>query len=212
MEKPCVAGILPTELTESVLLSMRCFSLACLSLALALASVTPAHALDLAGVQVANRANQGSLSLVLNGAGLRNFLLFDIYVLALYLPEPAHDARSVLDRDTPRQVRITLLHEVSADHNVELLRRGLDANNSPQTLAAIQGKVQQFLDLIRHMGTFPKGSVIQLDYLPGAGTQVWLNHHLAGNFAGEAFNRAILKIWLGDHPVQQSLKAALLGE
>ena len=62
------------------------------------------------------------------------------------------------------------------------------------------------------IGAFPKGSVIQLDYLPGTGTQVWLNHRLAGSFAGEVFNRALLKIWLGDHPVQQSLKAALLGE
>ena len=205
-------GILPTEFTESAVLPMRYFSSVCLSLALAFASVTPAHALDLAGVRVASRASQGNLSLVLNGAGLRSFLMFDIYVLALYLPEPVHDAHSVLDNDMPRQVRITLLHDVSADHNVELLRRGLDANNSAQTLAAIQGQVEQFLDLIHHMGSFPKGSVIQFDYLPSAGTQVWLNHHLAGSFAGEAFNRAILRIWLGDHPVQPSLKAALLGE
>ncbi len=176
-----------------------------------MALAMPARALNLAGVQVKERASQGSGSLVLNGAGLRHFLWFDFYVLALYLPEPVHEARSVLDLDVPRQVRITLLHEVSADHNVELLRRGLDANNSPQTLAAIEGQVERFLGLVRHMGTFPKGSVIQFDYLPGTGTQVWLNHHLAGSFAGETFNRAILRIWLGEHPVQASLKAALLG-
>lgn len=158
------------------------------------------------------QARLGDFHLVLNGAGLRRFLMFDFYVLALYLPEPMHDAHSVLERDAPRQIRITLLHDVSADHDVKLLKRGLDANNSPKTLAAIQGQVGQLLDLIRHMGSFPKGSVIQFDYLPGAGTQVWLNHHLAGNFAGDTFNRAILRIWLGDHPVQQSLKAALLGE
>ena len=191
---------------------MRLIARLCLSLLPLLPGlVTPAHALDLDGVQVADRASQGSASLVLNGAGLRSFLLFDIYVLALYLPEPVHDAPSVLERDTPRQVRITLLHDVSADHNVELLKKGLDANNSPQTLTAIQGQVEQFLDLIRHMGAFPRGSVIQLDYQPGTGTQVWLNHRLAGSFPGEAFNRAILRIWLGDHPVQPSLKAALLG-
>ena len=191
---------------------MRLPSLARASVLFFLALTGPAHAFDLAGVKVAEQARQGDSHLVLNGAGLRSFLMFDFYVLALYLPEPTHDARSVLARDIPRQVRITLLHDVSADHNVELLKRGLDANNSPQTLAAIQGQVEQFLDLIHHMGSFPKGSVIQLDYLPGAGTQVWLNHHLAGSFAGEDFNRAILRIWLGDHPVQQSLKAALLGD
>ena len=191
---------------------MRILSRVCLSLTLPIWSLAaPTHAMDLDGVRVENRASLGGLSLVLNGAGLRRFIVFDVYVLALYLPEPVHDAHSVLDRDMPRQVRITLLHDVSADRNVELLRKGLDANNSPQSLTAIEGQVEQFLDLIRHMETFPKGSVIQLDYLPGEGTQVWLNHHLAGSFAGEAFNRAILRIWLGDHPVQQSLKTALLG-
>ena len=188
---------------------MRLLSRVCLSLSLLLTG--PAHALVLDGVNVENHASLDGQSLVLNGAGLRRFILFDIYVLALYLPAAVRDARSVLDRDTPRQVRITLLHDVSAEHNVELLRKGLDANNSPQNMLAIQGQVEQFLDLIRHLESFPKGSVIELDYLPGVGTEVWLNHHLAGRFAGEAFNRSILKIWLGDHPVQQSLKTALLG-
>ena len=95
--------------------------------------------------------------------------------------------------------------------NVELLKRGLEANNGPRTLTAIQDQAMQFLDVIRHLGTFPKGSVIQMDYLPGAGTQLWVNHHLAGSFSGVTFNRAILRVWLVDYPVQQSLKAALLG-
>ena len=171
-----------------------------------------AQDMDLAGVPIPSHASQGSHSLVLNGAGVRSFLLIDIYVLALYLPEPVRDEQTVLDRDIPREVRLTLLHDVSADHNVELLKRGLEANNDPQTLVAIQEQVTQFLELIRHVGNFSKGSVIQLNYLPGKGTQLWLNHHLAGNFAGESFNRALLRIWLGDHPVQPSLKAALLGK
>lgn len=192
---------------------MRLRSLLATGLLLLLPALpAPASSLDLAGVPVPGHASQGSLNLVLNGAGVRSFLLIDIYVLALYLPEPAQDAQTVLDRDIPREVRLTLLHDVSADHNVELLKRGLEANNDPQTLASIQEQVAQFLELIRRVGNFTKGSVIQLDYLPGTGTQLWLNHRLAGSFAGESFNRALLRIWLGDHPVQPSLKAALLGK
>jgi long-chain acyl-CoA synthetase len=28
---------------------------------------------------------------------------------------------------------------------------------------------------------------------------------------GDAFNRALTRVWLGDHPAQASLKAAMLG-
>jgi hypothetical protein len=62
------------------------------------------------------------------------------------------------------------------------------------------------------MGKIAKGGVVQLDYLPDVGTRVWLNQRLLGTVAGEAFNRSVLKIWLGDHPTQADLKKALLGE
>lgn len=188
-------------------------SLRLASALLALAALTPpARGLELAGVPVAHQASQGAFSLTLNGAGVRSFLLFDLYVLALYLPEPERNAQAVLERDAPCEVRLMLLRDVSADRNVDLLKRGLEGNNSPQTLAAIRDQVTAFLDLLRRVGSFPKGSVIRLDYEPGPGTQLWVNERLVGNFAGEAFNRAILRVWLGDHPVQASLKAALLGQ
>lgn len=182
-----------------------------LGFVLLMGGVEPARALNVEGVQVDDRATVGNRSLLLNGAGVRRFWLFDMYVAALYVPEPITNAAGVLDRDIPKEVSITLLHEVSADNNVDLLTRGLEANNSPQTLNAIRDDMQRFLGLVRQTGTFPKGSVIHLDYLPGTGTEVWLNHRRLGSFAGEVFSRAIFAIWLGDHPVQQSLKKALLG-
>ena len=48
--------------------------------------------------------------------------------------------------------------------------------------------------------------------MPGSGTQVSLNGERRGSpIAGEDFYRAILKIWLGEVAVDNSLKKALLG-
>ena len=49
------------------------------------------------------------------------------------------------------------------------------------------------------------------DYLPGTGTQISLNGRLLGTIAGVDFNRALLRIWLGNVPVQADLKKAMLG-
>jgi hypothetical protein len=152
------------------------------------------------------------VDLVLNGAGLRNFMFFDVYVMALYLPKRVTDANSVLKQDLPRRLQITFLRDVLTERDVDFLMDGLVENNTQEELAVIQGQLDHFLRIVRAMGKIAKGGVVQLDYLPDVGTRVWLNQRLLGTVAGEAFNRSVLKIWLGDHPTQADLKKALLGE
>jgi hypothetical protein len=56
-----------------------------------------------------------------------------------------------------------------------------------------------------------KGDVILLDYLPGAGTRVTVRGDDKGTIAGVDFNRALLRIWLGEQPADSALKKAMLG-
>jgi hypothetical protein len=150
--------------------------------------------------------------LVLNGAGIRNYLFFDIYRIALYLPQRDSDVRQVLRNEVPRRVQITLLRDISAERDIGFLMAGLEDNNSAEELAAIQGAIDQFMNLIRRMGKVPKGQIVQLDYHPSYGTRVWLNSRLLGVVPGAVFNRSLLKIWLGDNPIEKALKRALLGD
>jgi hypothetical protein len=109
-------------------------------------------------------------------------------------------------------VSITFLREVSTERDVEYLLDSLRENNTPEELAPMRERIEQFLGLIRAEGTLAKGSVVQLDYLPRVGTRVWLNQRHVGTVPGADFNRAVLKIWLGERPTQESLKRALLGK
>lgn len=197
--------------TRRRLFPARSTRVAGLCLAMALASgQTLADQRSVANLE--SRASLEGVDLVLNGAGLRNFLFLDVYVMALYLPKRLSDANAVLKQDLPRSVKITLLRDVSAERDVGFLMAGLEANNTPDELAAIHVQLEQFLRLMRALGTIAKGSVLQLDYLPNVGTRVWLNQRLLDTVPGAAFNRSVLKIWLGDQPTQENLKKALLGE
>jgi hypothetical protein len=56
-----------------------------------------------------------------------------------------------------------------------------------------------------------KGMTIALDWT-GSETRVLVNGQPAGKpIAGEDFYGALLRIWLGEQPVQDDLKRALLG-
>lgn len=157
------------------------------------------------------RVRLEGIELQLNGAGYRNYLFLDIYQVALYLPRRLADPRAVLGDDMPRRIRIALLRDISAERDAEFLLGGLEDNNTPAELAAIRPQLDHFLALIRTLGTVPKDSVVLLDYLPRVGTRVWLNQRLLETVPGAAFNRAVLKIWLGEQPIQENLKKALLG-
>ncbi|MDD5366076.1 MAG: chalcone isomerase family protein [Gallionellaceae bacterium] len=180
---------------------------ACLLLAI------PASGQDVAvdGLPVAEYANLAGHDLQLNGAGLRTIWGFHIYVAALYLPEKAHSASDILAQDQPRRMQITLLRGVTTEQNLEALKNGLIANNSPAEMAAIDADVEHFLGLLRQLHELSAGTVIRFDYLPGLGTQVRVGERDFGRIPGARFNQAILRIWLGEDPIQVSLKKALLG-
>lgn len=124
---------------------------------------------------------------------------FSVYQAALYLPEPMRDVARVLDERTPRRLHVTLLRDTTTEQNLDALRAGLEDNNSAAELEVIKAEIELFFTLI------------QLDYQPQTGTVLSIGGRTLGRIPGERFNRAVMKIWLGERPIQASLKRALLG-
>ena len=101
--------------------------------------------------------------------------------------------------------------DVDADQLLEALRAGLSDNNSQAELDAIKPQVEQFAMIFRSVGAARAGQMIGIDYTPADGTVIRLDGVVKGTIAGEAFNKALFNNWLGERPVQESLKKALLG-
>jgi long-chain acyl-CoA synthetase len=180
-------------------------SVACLPLA--------AVAAEVEGVQVPDRVrlSDPGPELVLNGAGVRTRFFFRVYVGALYLAQKSTVARAVIDDPGAKRMALHMLRELSAEQFVGALEDGLKNNHSAAELAGLEPQVQQLRTIFDAVKTAKPGDVIYIDYLPDAGTRITVNGAVQGVIAGGDFNRALLRIWLGDDPADSDLKKGLLG-
>jgi Chalcone isomerase-like len=184
---------------------MRHFIFAIASL-LAAASLP---AIELAGAKIDDKASVGGQELVLNGAGIRTRAIFKVYVGCLYLPAKAGDLAGVLAKG-PRRIQLSILRSLTAEQLSDALVDGLKDNNSTDELAAVKTQTAELVTTMKSFTEVKEKDVVTLDFVDGA-TKIGLNGAAKGSIAGEAFNRALTKIWLGDHPVQADLKKAMLG-
>lgn len=175
----------------------------------AFAASVPALAGEVGGVRLDERATVGGRELVLNGAGVRTRAIFRVYVGSLYLPQKAATPLAVLEL-APRRVQLNLLRNLTADQFVDALMEGLQDNTAPEDLQTLKPQTDELVKVMRSLGQAKEGSVITLDYVDGA-TRISQDGAPRGTIPGEAFNKALFRIWLGDKPVQADLKKAMLG-
>jgi chalcone isomerase-like protein len=168
-----------------------------------------AGAAEVGGVKLEDKISLDGHELVLNGAGIRAKLFLKIYVLGLYLPQPAKDVPAVFAK-APRRIQMNMLRALSADQIVDALLDTMQDNNTPAELAAVKAQTDQLASLIRAFKEVKEKDIITLDFIDG-GTRLGWNGRSYGTIPGEAFNQALSRIWLGDKPVQADLKKTLLG-
>ena len=175
------------------------------------AAVVTATAAEVAGVKVEDKTHVGASDLTLNGAGLRKRLFFQVYVIGLYLPQKSTSAAAILEQPGAKRVAIHMLRDVGADDFSAALADGIRANHSEAEAKALEPRVQQLAAVMAELKEAKKGMSINLDWT-GSETQVVVQGKPAGKpIAGADFYKALLRIWLGDQPVQDDLKKALLG-
>jgi hypothetical protein len=93
------------------------------------------------------------------------------------------------------------------------MQEGLAENHSAAEMATLKDRLGQFSDVMLTIGEAKTGTLIVIDWIPETGTRLTVSGQVKGkDIAGEGFYRALLKIWLGDKPVQDDLKQALLGK
>jgi len=147
--------------------------------------------------------------LKLNGAGIRTKFFFKIYVGALYLPEKQNSAQAILKSAKANRVLMHFLYdEVEKKKLVDAWVEGFEDNVDAKTFSALKDRLNKFNQMFSDMH---KGDVVLLDYIPGKGTRVMIKGDVKGTIEGDDFNRALLSVWLGEEPVTEALKDAMLG-
>jgi long-chain acyl-CoA synthetase len=176
----------------------------------ALLAVPGLHAAEVAGVKVDDRIRVGTNELVLNGAGLRSKLFIKVYVGALYVGQKATTPAAIYDSPQPRRMVMRMMRDLDAETLSSALDDGLKSNHSPAELAELKTQADQLSAIMKGIGKASEGDTIGIDF-SADGVAVSLNGEARGKVAGAGFAKALLKVWLGDKPVDASLKKALLG-
>lgn len=187
--------------------------LAGLLLALACLAATPAWAVrEVRGVKFADSSPLAGQVLQLNGVGVRVKVIVDVYAAGLYLPRKDTSAANIFDMHGPKSMHIVLLRDLTGEDFADAMVKGFRKNNSDSDNAKYLPRIEAIRDTMLTFGSVKKGTSIHIDFVPGAGTRALIGGVQKGNdIPGEDFYAALLKIWLGNHPVDTSLKEDLLG-
>lgn len=178
-------------------------------LALLMFNMGMAQAKDISGLTLTEQLQLAGQTLTLNGAGIRSKFVFDIYIGALYLKLTTNDPQQAINMPGPKRVLMHFLYdEVEKQKLTDGWTEGFENNLTQQEFLKLKPRLDNFNSLFV---TVKKGDEILLDYEPDKGTSVIINKQLTGTIKGEDFNRALLKIWLGDEPADSDLKSAMLG-
>jgi hypothetical protein len=182
-------------------------------LGLALAAViAPTRAARIADQEFVERIRVAETELKLNGVGVRQVLWIKGYAAGLYMVEKAHTQQQALAVKGPKRIQMRMLLEVEAKEFVKAIDVGMRRNNSPAEFDAMQPRIEQFDRTILAMGTVKQGDVVDLDFVPASGLVISRNGALQGTpIPGEDLYAGLMKIFIGDLPVDQRLKAGLLG-
>ncbi|MDE2430012.1 MAG: chalcone isomerase family protein [Burkholderiales bacterium] len=172
-----------------------------------------AMAVEIAGVKVDETAHVGNMDLKLNGAGIRYKAIFKVYVAALYLKDKKTTVPEVLAASGARRVTIVMLRDVSNEEFGRGFMAGIHQNTERAEKAKLTSQFLRFGELFASVPELKKGDVMTNDWIPGVGTVVALNGKKMGDpYPDISFYNALLRIWLGEKPVDQGLKKAMLSE
>jgi long-chain acyl-CoA synthetase len=147
----------------------------------------------------------------LSGAGLRTQFFFNVAVIALYGSTVSADSSAAAGVNFPAVVNIHFLRDVDWDDITAELDYGLKSNQTKEELMILAPAIKQFDEVIKTAGEVKEGSTLSL-LLRENDVEVRLNKKILGSNATQGLSKALLKIWLGEHPIQESVKKALLGK
>ncbi len=178
-----------------------------LSAGLLVFAAGPTMAMQCENIKLPDTVQVGDQTLVLNGMGLRKARLKKWYVAGLYLASKTNDAPAIIANDQPRHMTMDWLQDVSLVEVYEGWKKTID-NNEALELATYQERLDK---MVAALTDFKAGQNLTFSYLPGKGTKVIVQGEPKTVIEGADFVSALISVWLGPEPPNDSLKEGLLG-
>jgi hypothetical protein len=174
---------------------------------LALLFSTQSEAVEVAGVKLDHTVTVNSQQLKLNGSGIRKKFFVKVYIGSLYSGKQLSTAAAALSDSGDKLIRMNFLHsKVEKEKIIEAFSEGF-ANNSPDMVGAPE--LKKFLALFT--ADFIKGDVVDLALSSDGSVTASHNGKPLGTVPSAKLAKAVLAIYLGDKPADDSLKKGMIG-
>ena len=147
-------------------------------------------------------------SLVLSGAGVRKKFMYKIYIAALYLTKKVRTAEEAILNTGPKRILFHYLYDkVAVERLIDGWRDGFKSNMNEEEHSELASQIEKFLGLLEDAY---KGDITVIDYTKNGEVEVWLNEERKGVIKGAELYKSILKVLIGDCPVDDQMKNAIL--
>lgn len=177
----------------------------------ALAEAVPSAPMIAGETAFAREMESSGQLLTARGAGIRHFLFLDVYAIALYAPSSLAGGEDLLGRHEPIHLEIVALRDLGAKRFIDALEDGLRDNHTDEQFRQLESARAAFAEALTKEGEVRKGTHIAL-YRNGAGNTVLrIDGTQRLDLDAPGFFDALLRIWIGKSPVDESLKDRLLG-
>lgn len=157
-------------------------------------------------------ATTTSPELYLQGASVRKvYGIVNTYVGLLYVGEKKIQADQIVAADITRRMEFHLLsNRVTSRRFVNVIEEGLALNTTREEMEQIEPRVQQLFKLFDYK--FMKGTIGWIEWVPEEQvSRVVINGEIKGAVPGKDLSDALLRIWIGDHPVSERFKREVSG-
>jgi hypothetical protein len=167
-----------------------------------------ARGASFSSAQFAEELSISNKKLKLLGTGLYYYKIFiKVAAAALYV-DPQTKKADVL-ADVAKCLEMQYFWSVKASDLVAGSQAILARNLSDEHRAQLAPQIKDMFKLYQNVAD---GDRVALMYIPKVGTTLLHNGKRLGTIAGAEFAAAYFSIWLGDKPLDSSLKRQLLGQ
>jgi Chalcone isomerase-like len=179
------------------------------SIAFVFASIPAASSeLTVEGNRYAQTVTIAGKTLKLVGAGTRVKWLFDVYTMGAYTESGNCSIGSIRNKDEVKYLRINMLRSVSKKNMAMALNEALTTNTPRDASSELKKQIETFVSYVNQC---PKGTMMEMVYIPGKGTVLKHNGRAHGKpIPGKAFARVLWDCYFSPKTCCKSLKSDIL--
>jgi len=167
------------------------------------------QAKTISGVNMPELLIFGQTTLRLNGVGVRRKFFMDVYVGGLYLLEINDDPTKIINTVHPMAISLYITSGlITSQKMVDATREGF-GKSTQNNVASISSKIEEFIAVFKE--PINENDTFNLIYTPSTGLKVFKNSEFKVLIKGLDFKQALFRVWLGDEPADEDLKAGMLG-